>query len=186
MVEEWASTLAARWAGKPERFMAGMVNTPVVATLPGPEPEREPMYVEPMMATKPAPPRRRPKIARMMAMKSSMTVVFDRRDAEMMNTMMTYRLESFIPFQMKFQMSVHDHVMATSTMNAASMHSYRGLLRIVKPMIATTNTAARYRNSIGILLLLIFVIIFCLWYNENKTDRRVSRFLPGRRRRCGP
>ena len=43
IVLAWASTLAARWGGKPERIMAGMVNTPVVATLPGPEPDSEPI-----------------------------------------------------------------------------------------------------------------------------------------------
>ena len=159
VVDECVSTFAARCAGNPERFIAGMVNTPVVATLPWPEPDREPMYVEPMMATNPAPPRNRPNIARMMAMKSSITVVLASSDAEIINTMMTYKLESFIPFQMKVQMFDHDPVMVTRMINAASMHSYSGRFRSVKPMIATTNTAAKYRNSIGICFLLVFLFV---------------------------
>ncbi len=109
-----------------------------------------------MMATKPAAPRSRPKIERIIAMKSSMTVVWDNKCAETMNTMITYRLESFIAFQMKPHRPANENshapraaVRITSTMNAASMLSYIGRFRSAKPIIATVNTATRYTNSNG-------------------------------------
>ena len=51
-----ASTLTARCGGDHDLIMAGMVNTPVVATLPGPKPERKPMHELAIIDTNPAPP----------------------------------------------------------------------------------------------------------------------------------
>ena len=54
------SILAASSAGKPVFFIAGIVNTPVAATFPGPEPDKADMKVETATATYPAPPGNRP------------------------------------------------------------------------------------------------------------------------------
>jgi hypothetical protein len=123
MVLACASTLAAKCGGNPERIMAGMVNIPVVATLPGPEPDREPIYELPMIETKPAPPLRRPKIERIMAIQSSITLVLDNRCAEITNTKMMYMVGSLSASQIYNPMFAQVFVTATSAINDASIHS---------------------------------------------------------------
>jgi hypothetical protein len=67
-VEAEASTPAANLAGKPARFISGMVMTPVETVLATAEPEIVPVSAEPSTATKPGPPTSRPATARARSM----------------------------------------------------------------------------------------------------------------------
>ena len=59
-VEAAASTPAANWAGNPERFIIGIVMTPVETTFATADPDTDPIRPEPTTATMPAPPTKRP------------------------------------------------------------------------------------------------------------------------------
>src|SRR5690606_17610182 len=59
-VDAAASTPAENWAEKPSRFIIGMVITPVDTVLATAEPETEPISPEPITATSPDPPIKRP------------------------------------------------------------------------------------------------------------------------------
>ncbi len=70
-VDAAASTPAANCAGKPARFIIGMVMTPVETVLAIAEPEMVPVSPEAITATSPGPPITRPATARDMAMTKS-------------------------------------------------------------------------------------------------------------------
>ena len=79
------SVVAAKCGEKPERFIIGIVKTPVAATFPGPVPDSEAIKVLAINATYPAPPGNLPISANMIRMIRLTASVASKRTATTRN-----------------------------------------------------------------------------------------------------